>query len=194
MAYLIPSPLVKALRGKIGNLYIAEYGGQLLLKRRPQRKEQPPTPAQVPSRRNLIDANAYWAMVREDPELKAVYMLAAAVRGKRAYDLARADFMNPPEIHDIDLTRDIGRVGDPVFIRAEDDFEVARVELRVLTLEGGLIEEGTAAFDPESGRWVYARTKLVAPGQPVVMEVTALDRPGHRVTKRVDHVCGLRTT
>src|SRR6266542_881060 len=102
-----PNPLV-AITGQIGDLYIAKQGDKYYVKRMPTREPHPATEAQKPGQQNLAAANRYWRSVKTQPELKAVYVLAGRLRSKRAVDVAKSDFMNPPAVTKIDLTGYLG--------------------------------------------------------------------------------------
>jgi hypothetical protein len=191
MGYLAPNALV-TIKGKIGHLYIAEHNGKLVVKTCPHREPAEPTQAERHVRDQLQVGNRYWAQVKNDPNLKKAYTDAAPAKKKRAVDLAKADAMKPPVVQDIDLS---GYRGDPngiARVKAEDDFEVVQVHLRILELDGTVIEEGDAAMDPEAETWVYSVKTAQPPGKAVVFEVTARDRPGNKVVKKVDHICGAR--
>ena len=205
MAYLKSNPLVGELRGKIGDLTITKYGDKYVVKKLPERKHRLPTTAQVPVRQNLVNANAYWRRVKAQPDLKAVYVLAARLQNKRAIDLAKSDFLNAPVVTDIDLSGYIGQPAGIIRVKAEDELDAASVRVRVLELEGTVIEEGDAALgaNPEGrkpkaevnkpgGSWAYSSRVAVAAGKAVVIEVTVADRAGNETVKRVDHVCGVR--
>ena len=191
MGSAAPNPLVE-LRGKIGKLSIAKYGNKLIVRRLPERKRRPATVRQKPVRQKLVRATAYWKSLSAQPERKAAYVLAGRLSGRRAYDLAKADFLSPPAVTDIDLSGYIGQPTGEIRAQAEDDFEVISVRVRILELAGSVIEEGEAAKTCDSGRWAYATSMAVPAGQAVMIEATPADRPGNQAVKRFDHVCGFR--
>jgi hypothetical protein len=192
MAVITPNPLVETIKGKFGGMYVAKCGDKLVLKRHPTREPKPATEAQKPGRERLICANAYWRRVKTDPALRLAYTMAGKARGKRPNDLATADFMNAPTVTDIDATGYSGQPAGVIRITAEDDFEVSQVSARILDLAGTVIEEGEAALEGESQKWLYLGKTAIVAGQAVVIEITATDRPGHKGIKRIDHVCGPR--
>jgi hypothetical protein len=192
MPFVTPNRLLDDLKGKFGDMYIAKYGKQYRLKRCPARKRRAATAAQEPVRLKLMDANAYWKGVQARLEAKAVYDLAGKLRGQRGCDLAKADFSYPPTVGNIDLSRYIGNVPGTIRIKAADDFEVIKVSVRILALDGTLIEEGDAALDVDGAGWSYLSKVAVGAGTAVVIEAKAADRPGHTGVKKVDHVCGPR--
>jgi hypothetical protein len=193
MGYLEPNEFTR-LRGKVGKtLYVAKYGDKYVVKEVPQRAEKEATAAQKPVRQELMNANRYWRSVKTQPELKAIYDVAAKLRKKRACDLAKADFIHPPTVRDIDLSGYQGQPSERIVIVAEDDFEVSSAQVRIHELDGTVIEQGGAAADGASGHWVYLGQTAILAGKAVVVEVTTTDRPGNKAVKSVDHVCGPRS-
>ena len=192
MALIKLNPLLEDIRGKLGDMYVAKYGNQYRFKRRPKRKPEPGTAAQIAVRRRLIDSNGYWKRVKADPQALAVYSLAGKLRQERGCDLAKSDFSHPPTVTNVDLAGYIGQASGTIRIGAEDDFEVLKVSVRILGLDGTLLEEGDATLDASGGAWTYPTKATIPAGTAVVVEATAVDRPVHTDTKKVDHVCGPR--
>lgn len=193
MALIRPNPLLEELRGKLGDLYFARCGDHYSMRKRPHRHPAEASEAQKPTRQKLAESNLYWRQVQSSPEAKAVYVLEAKARRKRACDVARADFGNAPVVTDLDLTGYSGAPGGVIRIQAVDDFEVRNVTVRLLALDEILIEEGEATLDRNSGYWLYAVKTAVPPSTAIRVEVTGKDRPGNTDVKRVDHVCGLQS-
>jgi hypothetical protein len=123
----------------------------------------------------------------------ALYKRAARLKGKRAIDVAKADFMHPPKVANIDVSGHTGQPGDIIRIQAEDDFEVVSVSLRILELSGQVIEEGPATIEAGSGLWQYSTNIALPPGKAVVVEATATDRASNSTSRTLDHVCGPRS-
>jgi hypothetical protein len=87
-------------------------------------------------------------------------------------------------VDEVDLSAYTGNVGDPIAIRASDDFAVSSVNVAVTKADGSAIEEGAASeTPPKSGRWLYRATAAVPTGTTVKIAVTAKDRPGHTGVK-----------
>ncbi len=95
--------------------------------------------------------------------------------------LGVGDFQNALVVEQIDVSAYNGKAGDPIRITASDDFEVAGVEVAIHDTGGAVLEHGAAAA--ADGHWNYITTTDLPPGQPVSIEVTATDRPGHKTTK-----------
>jgi hypothetical protein len=102
-----------------------------------------------------------------------------------AFVLAVADFLHAPSVDEIDLTGYTGRPGGTIVVRASDDFEVVQVSLVIRAGDGTLVEQGPATL--ESGAWRYTTTVAAPVGAPVVVEVTACDRPGNKTVESLTH-------
>ncbi len=95
--------------------------------------------------------------------------------------LRLGDFLNAPVVDQIDVSAYNGKAGDTLRITASDDFEVAGVEVAIHDTGGAVLEHGAATA--ADGHWNYVTTADLPPGQPISIEVTATDRPGHKTTK-----------
>jgi hypothetical protein len=99
----------------------------------------------------------------------------------------RTSVTPPPVIGDIDLSAYAGLPGQLIRVRAVDDFGVVSVAIVITGLGGAVLEQGDAIWVENVSAWAYAAQAAVALGQTVVVKVTAMDRPGNKVTKTVDH-------
>ena len=171
------------LQGKIGGLVVAKHGAGFIIRKRPERQRLQPTVRQQHRFDAFTAAVAYARSVVADPAQKAVYTAAGRSSGRRAYHLAVADAMHSPAIHDIDVSGYTGRAGQRIVIEATDDFGVDAVTVTVRDATGEIAETGTATARMEDRSWEYTTRSDVPPGQAVVIEVTATDRPGN-VTRR----------
>jgi hypothetical protein len=187
MSKLNPNTVIGIVQGKLGDLvFVRMKNGQVYVRHTPVR-EAPFTAGEEASKSDFGRAGAYVKAKRQDPEQYAPYQAAARVTGKRACDLANADFRRPPVIHDIDLSGYTGKAGESIVIQAVDDFQVEAVLVTVATADGTLLEHGAAVLDKTTLRWRYLTQTAVAGGQTVVLHVTATDRAGNTVMKTVDH-------
>jgi hypothetical protein len=183
MATLTPNTLIGVIHGKIGNLvFVRRKNGKVFVRHRPVRRA-PPSEAELVTRARLIEGNRYVQRTKQQADAYAPYQAAAKASGKRACDLARADFSHPPAIHDVDLSSYTGKLGDTIRIEAVDDFGVDSVLLTITQLDGALIEHGAAVPEENGSKWVYTAQAAVSQGQTVVIHVRAWDRTGNVVTK-----------
>lgn len=181
MAKIKLNPVLERVRGKIGDLVFRRYEDETILARKPDNTDQPQTAAQAAQRERFQLAARYAKAVFADPVQKAVYVEAAKAKGVPPFSLPIADYFNAPEIEGVDLSGYAGQIGDVIAIRAHDDFEVVGVEVIIRNTQGEVVERG-AAGRQGGDLWHYAATVQTA-GQPVAIEVTATDRPGHKAVR-----------
>lgn len=122
-------------------------GGQLVLRNtkhgkvlalRPSRSARPASPAQLDQQRRFAQAVAYASAAADHP----AYEKLAAKRGVTPRNVATADFLHPPEIREIDLSRYHGHAGDRIEVLATDDVLVERVGIAIVGPDNLLIEHG----------------------------------------------------
>ena len=185
MATLDPNTLIGILQGKLGNLvFVRTKEGKIIVRHRPVR-DSDRTPGELANQSRLTLANRYVQGIRQQPDEYLPYQIAAKLKGKRACDLARADFAHPPVIHDVNVECYSGKIAEPIRVVAVDDFEVLSVAVTLSDAGGLLLEHGLAL--PEAGHWLYLTQAAVIDEAAVVIHVTATDRPGHAITKTLHH-------
>jgi hypothetical protein len=190
MGKLRPNTSVGTIEGKVGELVFAHRAdGRVIVRKAPVRTE-PFTAAERDNQRRFARAVAYARRVKADAGRYAPYQQAAKAMRKRACDLAIADFLNPPEINDVDLSGYTGKPGETIRIKAIDDFEIQSVAVTISQLDGQELESGNALAQPPvkgaPADWLYQTQAAVAP-QTVAVRVTAEDRAGNRTNKLVHH-------
>jgi hypothetical protein len=178
MATVKLNDLIKSVSGSIGGLELSRRGDKIIARAKPDAAPQP-TPARLANQQKFRDAAAYGRAVQADPALALPYAAQARARGVAPYHVALKDFLNPPQILEVDLTLLGTDAGRPVRIRAVDDFEVVQVWFCIRTVEEVLIETGPAALDQASGDWVYLTQTQLVPQKNLIVEATAGDRPAH---------------
>ncbi len=188
MAILKPNPSIGNPSGSVGELVYATYpDGRVVIRRKPG-PETRQTPAEQAAQNRFREAVWYRGRVISDPQQLAPYQAAARIRGKRACDLALADFLQGPVIRDVDAAGYTGHAAQSIVIGATDDFEVTAVDVLIRRLDGATVEQGVAVRDPEhEHRWVYTTCAEADPGQTIAIEIAAWDRAGNVARKRVDH-------
>ena len=187
MGKLFSNKSVGDLQGKVGNLVFVHRADGVVIVRRSPVRQADWTPPQKASQGRFAQASLYRKRLKQQPEEYAPYVAVAKLTHKRACDLVMADFLNPPEVKDVDLSSYTGKIGEPIRVEAVDDFGVNRVGADISKLDGTLLEQGAAVMDDATGKWVYLTQTAVSPGQTVVIRVTASDRPGNVVTKTLYH-------
>ena len=179
MAKVKLNPVLEQIRGQVGDLVFKHYGDEMVVGRKPDRSGILPTEGQLEHQERFRQAVLYGRLVMADPQKKAGYEQAAKAKGKPLFSLTIADFFNAPVVDEVDLSAYSGAAGDPIVVRAHDDFQVTRLRVNVSDVSGEGIESGEAEETPvKSGRWVYTATAAVLAGTNVRIAVTVSDQPG----------------
>jgi hypothetical protein len=182
MAKVKLNPVLEGIRGAIGDLVFRHHGEEVIVGRKPDPSNTPPTAGQQAVRERFKLAALYGKTVMADPDSKQLYTTAAKAKGIPVFALALADFFNAPAVDEIDLAAYTGKAGDPIKVRAHDDFALTGVAVAIRGTDGTVLEQGAAAAGTD-GAYSYTATQTLTAGQNVVIEVTATDRPGHKTTK-----------
>ena len=180
------NPVLESIRGAIGDLVFKHYGEEVIVGRKPDPSNTPPTAGQQAVRERWKLGALYGKAVMADPVTKARYETAAKQKGIPVFALMIADFFNEPVVADMDLSAYAGRAGGTIRIVASDDFELKGVEVSIRDTNGTVLEHGLASGTAAGGDWAYLATNDLPLGQSVVIEAAAIDRPGHRGTKTVN--------
>ena len=108
-------------------------GGQLVFRQTsrgtvvsvaPQAPSGPPTAGQVAQRTRFQQAVVYAKGQSHDPVVQAEYADEAQAQDISVYNVLLRDFMQAPNIGEVDLSQYTGKVGDPIAITATDDHAV----------------------------------------------------------------------
>lgn len=177
MARVKLNPLLEQVRGQIGDLVFKRYGDGVILSRKAENGDTPPSAAQLAHQQRFREATVYGRTVLADPDVREVYDDVAHRRGHPTFSVIVADFLNAPSVAEVDLSGYTGAVGDVIVVQAEDDFEVVAVHVTLSDGDGNALEAGDAVLGPD-GRWTYTTTVAVDAGTTVRIGVSATDRPG----------------
>ena len=179
MAKVRLNPILEKVRGQVGDLVFKRSGEQMIIARKPDFSDRQLSEAQVAVQERFRQAALYGKMVMADPDTKQLYDAAAKAKGQPVFSLTIADFFNAPSVAEVDMANYSGKVGDPIVVKARDDFQVAGVTVNLADADGTVLESGEAVQTPaNSGRWLYTATAAIATGTQVRVLVTATDRPG----------------
>lgn len=126
------------LSGKIGQIIIRRVKGGKVFAVTPAIVTKPRSKLQLESQTRFAKATRYarQTMVRR-PEVWKVYQGKVNGPYMSANNIAIRDFMSPPTIDDIHLTDYHGRKGEPIYIEAHDKVRVARVTVRIISVNSG---------------------------------------------------------
>jgi signal peptidase I len=173
------------LSGKIGDLLIfRQRYGETVVTKIPEQTNKV-SEKQKAQRLRFRQAVIYGKTAIADPETKVVYDAVSGKKGKTAFNAAVADFLNAPEINEIDVSNYTGATGDTIKIEVEDDTLVKYVKVAIINSDGTLVEEGQALPDASGYVWIYTATQNNDDlnGDKIVVEVS--DLPGNIVEESI---------
>ncbi|MDD3077779.1 MAG: hypothetical protein PHH37_01575 [Paludibacter sp.] len=166
------------LSGKVGNLLVfRNRAGKTVVSSAPRKSTGEPSEAQKTHRRRFQEAVIYGREVNADPEKKELYAQSAK-EGVSVYNVAVADFMQAPDIIEINVNNYTGKTGDTITIMVKDDFMVFEVVVTIFNKDGTEVESGNA--QPADGyKWTYTVTSNNDNLNGDKIVVRAYDLPGN---------------
>jgi len=158
---------------------LRQSGKQLIVTERPK-KRQASTEKSELARERFLDAVYYAQKQSADPLSKSLYEKGVNEKKRSAYAVAFCDYLIEPKVDEINTIDYKGNVGDPIAIRAKDDFRVMRVKVEIVDAGGTVIEDGDATTDDSARNlWTYSAKALNATPVGTTIRVTAFDKPGN---------------
>jgi hypothetical protein len=182
MAHLKNNPMMSTASGLVGDTFVfRQVRGKLVVANRPTRGRTA-TAKQMDIQNRFTSASNYAKGAMANPALKEQYAKGVGGNLYTPRLVALSDYLNAPDIQNIDVSEYKGVIGNPVTIKAQDDFLVTRV--RVVVLAGGaVVETGDAVQDPIVNlQWRYTATAAAAPGS-ITLQITAFDTAGNQTTQ-----------
>lgn len=167
------------LSGKVGNLLVfRNYAGKTIVTSKPRKPSGTPSEAQKAHRQRFQQAVIYGKEVQLDPAKKELYKPSTSA-GVSVYNVAVADFMQAPDIAEIDVSDYSGKIGDIITITVEDDFMVSGVTVTITNSDGTEVESGNAQPSAAGHKWTYTATanNENLSGDKIV--IRAYDMPGN---------------
>lgn len=161
--------LLENLSGSIGDLVFRQMpDGRTSVSRKPDFSEREFSQGQKDHQDRFRLASAYASQAQTQP----VYIERARRKKKIAYNLAVADWFHPPVIDSIE------RFDGRIRVRASDDMQVVKVEVRILDREGTVLKQGQPKQNNPL-RWEYATNVEGA------VEASAWDLAGNETVGRM---------
>lgn len=177
--------LLTQLSGSIGKqLTIKQRGGKTIVSKAQQPREKAATEKQQEAQEKFSHASAYAKGVLADPDMAAMYK-TMALPGQNAYNVALKDAYNAPVIESLETGSYLGKPGDPILVRAIDDFRVFQVIVSVYSAEDVLLEKGNALMGRNGKDWVYTATGENNDLRGCKVIVTAEDLPGNKTMREI---------
>jgi hypothetical protein len=179
MATIGRNIVTTGFKGKVGDLIVFRTrGNKTYVSESPKITAHELSPKQKAALKRFQEAVIYGKGCMADAVTKAAYQ--NGVEGNQsAYNVAVADFLNAPQIDEVDLSTYKGQVGNTIRVRATDDFKVTQVTLAIYNSDNTLVEEGKAVQAADLADWVYTVTKenTNLTGDKII--VKASDLPGN---------------
>ncbi|MBL8102324.1 MAG: hypothetical protein JNM02_07330 [Anaerolineales bacterium] len=146
MAKVESNPVVREIRGKIGNLVFRQMpGGETYVSSTPNFGRRKFSQGQKDHQSRFKRAAAY---AREAAKTQPIYAELAKGTVKSAYNFALSDWFEAPVIHRIE------RKDGQIRVEASDNVLVAKVVVMILDDEGKVLEKGNASKVDER-LWQY---------------------------------------
>ncbi|UOQ52228.1 hypothetical protein [Hymenobacter cellulosivorans] len=186
MARVNNNIITQGLSGTLGGtLVFRQVGGQTIVSAAPRETDKAPTAKQLVHQERFQMAALYAKAQIRDAASKVEYEAGRSTDSTaNAYAIAVADFLQAPDIHQIDLSAYAGKKGEAIRVRVTDDFKVTGVRVRIENGDGTLVEEGAAKAEPNGLDWTYTATAANASLDGDKITITATDKPGNVTTEQ----------
>lgn len=171
------------LSGRVDQLVFRQVSGQTIVTKTP-RDYGPPSDAQLSMRSRFKEAVFYAKTAIKDAATKLFYG-SKAKPWQTAYNVAFGDFLNMPEIGEIDTLAYSGFIGSSITVPVTDDGKVVLVKVKIQKGDGTLVEEGDAVLQSNGLDWVFTATALNNSLSGSLVTITAFDLPGHSSFKQI---------
>ena len=174
MAKVRRNTFIAGLSGTIDQDHYARItrDGRTIISLKPDFSNRQFSEAQLRTQSRIKQAAAYARVAsKENP----IYAMKAEGTARNAYNVALADWMNPPVIRSMDAY-----LGDIIRVSATDDVQVTRVIITVLDPQGQPLEQGDAEL--ELGIWWEYQ-----PAHHGRIRVEARDMAGNVVQREFDN-------
>ena len=177
--------LTQGISGKVtGLVFRQNANGSVSVGDAPRPSSKAPTAGMLAQRQRFQQAAFYGRAVQQDPARKAAYEVGIDGNTQSAYVVAVADFLNAPDIRNVDFAAYHGQVGNTILIQATDDFAVHHVHVRIQHPDGSLVEEGDALAEADGYTFRYATTTDNSSFAGNKILVSAFDNPGNETTEQ----------
>ncbi len=182
MAKVILNSALNRVRGALGDeVYKTYRRGKrvvVVLSRRARMAGVVWSEKQKANRARMVRWGEFHRRVKLDPAMLAAYRALAATRGISISAVTQRDFFHAPTVRPLSLGDYAGRPGDTLVAYVSDDIEAHAVTFTLRTPAGEVRESGPAEMTAD-GVFTYVTRTAVAPGETILIEARATDRPGN---------------
>jgi hypothetical protein len=171
--------LTKHYSGKFGDqMVFRSRNGLSIMAKPPKKTLKDANESQLATRRKFKMASRWAKDALQNPATLAEYT-AMASGMKSPYVMAVTNYLCPPKINGINVSRYAGEEGNKIEVLATDDFKLKCVTVKITDATGTLIEEGPCQENLSSDCWEYTVTVTVTSLTGVVVCAAATDIPDH---------------
>lgn len=187
MAHVNNSIITGKFKGLLGDeLVFREWEGKTIVAKAPKNRSGDPTPTQLETQEKFLLASRYGKAIIENADQSMAQAYAARLRKRQnVYCRAVEDFMSSPAVKNINTDNYQGAGGDPIVVRAIDDFRVVSVRVEIYAPNGTLLEKGNAQQTINGLDWTYAATQSNSTLAGSKIKAIATDVPGNDGTLEV---------
>jgi hypothetical protein len=175
MAKVNGNIIIDRVSGTIGDQLVLKRvrGGRTILCKKPTfREDRQFSEAQLARQQAFREASAYARKMKREP----LYLALAQGTAQTGYNLALGDWLNPPQVLEIDLGGWRGAAQDLIRMRVQDDVMVAQVRVEITDEAGTVLEAGGGT---EAGALWWEYTVAQSLTGELTVTVFASDLPGH---------------
>jgi hypothetical protein len=167
--------------GTLGKeIVFRDWDGKTVVAKAPKKRKGDPTPEQVVIQERFLLASKYARGIVKNPDQGMAEAYAANLRPRQnVYSRAVEDFMNLPEVKNINTRNYTGVSGGKIVVRAVDDFRVVSVWVEIYAANGTLLEAGRAVQDLNGLDWTFSTTMANSPLAGSKIKAIATDVPGN---------------
>jgi len=174
------------LQGMLGKeLVFRDWEGKTVVAKAPKaRTNKTLSSGQQALQEKFLLAARYGKSVLADEAMTAGYAAVLKPR-QNVYGRAVTDFLSAPVVTQINTKSYKGAIGDPIVVRAFDDFRVTGVLVEIHAANGTLLEQGAALAQSNGLDWSYTVTQVNTALAGSKVKATAIDVPGNEGTLEV---------
>ena len=177
MARTFNNIFVRGLTGTVGDQFVIRRtrDGKTIISNIPHFRENREFTEQQKEHQEAFRNAIMYAKSAKD---QSTYQEQAKLTGKSAYNLAVKDWFGMPEVLEIDTSEWTGKAGETIHVKAQDNIQVAGVNLKIDNGNGTTFEQGMAVKG-ENLWWRYTTKTDVSLASAPRIVATARDLPGH---------------
>ncbi len=164
---------------------LRKVNNRLEVTNRRKRKPSTMTPELEAAQDKFLEATQYAKDQVDDNDARALYATGITESKRSAYQVAISDCLIAPRVHYIKVEKYFGKVGNPILVKASDDFMVTQVNIVIRDSDGNVLEQAEAKPNKRIFIWKYTATAVNPSIKGTTIEVIASDRPGNETTLAV---------